>query len=194
MKKLFVTLSFLISLIYFTSQSLALPPCPKTGYKHNCYGSYTWENGNKYEGEWKDNKQYGQGNFTWKNGQKYVGEHKNNKRNGKGIYTYLSGGKYEGTYLNNKKNGQGVYTHPNGKIEDGEWKNGKLNGYAKVIYTNGDVNEGIWKDDKFLYPQKKPTPTSNSKIEKYKSFCSEIGFTPGTEKYGECVVEAMKKG
>ena len=40
----------------------------------------------------------------------------------------------------------------------------------------------------------KPTKTSNLKIEKYKSFCSEIGFTPGTEKFGECVVEAMKKG
>jgi len=40
----------------------------------------------------------------------------------------------------------------------------------------------------------KPTSTSNSKIEEYKSFCSEIGFTPGTEKFGECVVEAMKKG
>ena len=36
--------------------------------------------------------------------------------------------------------------------------------------------------------------TSNPKIEEYKSFCSEIGFTPGTEKFGECVVEAMKKG
>ena len=34
----------------------------------------------------------------------------------------------------------------------------------------------------------------NSKIESYKSFCSEIGFTPGTEKFGKCVVEAMKKG
>ena len=75
-----------------------------------------------------------------------------------------------------------------------KWKNGKLNGYAKVIYANGDINEGIWKDDKFLYPQKKPTSTLNPKIEGYKSFCSEIGFTPGTEKFGECVVEAMKKG
>ena len=56
------------------------------------------------------------------------------------------------------------------------------------------LKEGIWKDNKFLYAQKKSTPTSNSKIEEYKNFCSEIGFTPGTEKFGECVVEAMKKG
>jgi len=40
----------------------------------------------------------------------------------------------------------------------------------------------------------KPTSTLNSKIEGYKNFCLDIGFTPGTEKFGECVVEAMKKG
>jgi len=89
--------------------------------------------------------------------------------------------------------GQGIYAYPSGKIEDGEWKNNKLNGFAKVTNANGTVKEGIWKNDKFMY-KKKSTSTSNSKIKGYKTFCSEIGFTPGTEKFGECVVEAMKKG
>ena len=40
---------------------------------------------------------------------------------------------------------------------------------------------------------KKLTPILNSKLEEYKSFCLEIGFTPGSEKYGGCVVEVMKK-
>ena len=44
------------------------------------------------------------------------------------------------------------------------------------------------------YKTNKPTSTSNPKIEEYKSFCSEIGFTAGTQKFGECVLEAMKKG
>jgi len=39
----------------------------------------------------------------------------------------------------------------------------------------------------------KPKSTSNPKIDGYKSFCSEIGFIPGTEKYGDCILEAMKK-
>ena len=38
------------------------------------------------------------------------------------------------------------------------------------------------------------TSSSNSKLDEYKTFCSEIGFTPGTEKFGDCVLEAMKKG
>ena len=107
--------------------------------------------------------------------------------------TWAGGNKYVGTWKHHKKHGQGTFTYANGKIEDGEWKNNKLNGFAKVTYADGTIEEGIWKDDKFMYA-KKPTSTSNPKIEEYKSFCSEIGFTPGTEKFGECVVEAMKKG
>ena len=76
-----------------------------------------------------------------------------------------------------------------------EYKNNKLNGYAIRYRIDGSVlKEGIWKDDKVQYSQEKTTPTSNPKIEEYKSLCSEIGFTPGTEKFGDCVVEAMKKG
>ena len=84
------------------------------------------------------------------------------------------------------------YTEFTGKYV-GEFKDSKKNGQGTFIFASGRVKEGIWKDDKFMYA-KKPTPTSNSKIEGYKNFCSEIGFTPGTEKFGECVVEAMKKG
>ena len=52
----------------------------------NCldgYGTYTWSDGNKYIGLWKNSKQNGQGTFTWASGDfagdKYVGEVKNGK-------------------------------------------------------------------------------------------------------------------
>ena len=147
MKKLFVTSSFLISLICLTSQSLALPACPSSHPFDNCYGSYTYASGASYEGEWKDNHGHGQGTYTYPNGDKYVGG----------------------------------------------WKDGNKHGQGKYTYANGKVEEGIFKNDEFMYA-KKPTSSPNPKIEEYKSFCSEIGFTPGTEKFGECVVEAMKKG
>ena len=44
--------------------------------------------GNKYEGEFVENKFNGQGTFTWSNGAKYVGEYKDDKRNGQGTATY----------------------------------------------------------------------------------------------------------
>ena len=58
------------------------------------------------------------------------------------------------------------------------------------------LKEGLWKDDEFLYAKKKdkPIPSSNSKLDGYKNFCAEIGFTPGTEKFGECVMKVMEKG
>ena len=113
-----------------------------------------------------------QGNYIiqFESGNKYIGNHKNERRNGKGTFTWKSGGRYVGEFKDDKMHGQGKYT-----------------------YANGKVKEGIFKDNKFMYTNKS-TPISNPKIEGYKRFCSEIGFTPGTEKFGECVVEAMKKG
>ena len=95
----------------------------------------------------------------------------------------------------NCSNGTGTMVWPNGDQYVGEWKEGNKHGQGKYTYPDGTKKEGVWKDNKFMYA-KKPTstPTPNSKIEGYKIFCSEIGFTPGTEKFGECVVEAMKKG
>jgi len=42
----------------------------------NGQGTYTFPDGQKYEGEWKDDEYHGQGTFTWSDGDKYVGEFK----------------------------------------------------------------------------------------------------------------------
>ena len=78
MNKLLFTLSFLISLICITSQSWALPPCPTSGTKHNCFGTYTWKTGDKYEGEFQNNSGNGKGKYTHTSGNIYLGEWKNN--------------------------------------------------------------------------------------------------------------------
>jgi hypothetical protein len=41
---------------------------------------YTWSDGRKYEGEWKNNKMHGKGTFTWSDGRKYVGEYIEDKK------------------------------------------------------------------------------------------------------------------
>ena len=106
-----------------------LPACPSSGYLHNCFGTVTFANGNKYVGEWKDNKYNGQGTFTFADGAKYVGEFKDGTRNGQGTDTFVNGSKYVGEYKDGKRNGQGTLYASNGSI----------------------VNEGMWADDKFLY-------------------------------------------
>ena len=216
MKKIIFLISFAF-ITFINSQSWALPPCPSSGYFHNCFG--VWENeGFRYEGEWKNNKKNGLFSVTYPNGDKFFGEYTNNKRNGQGTYTYANGDKYLGEYKNGKKHegtytyakghkyigeykdgkrhGQGIFTYPDGTKDVGEFKNEVLNGFAIRYDKYGNIlKEGIWKDDKFLYSKKKSTPSSsNSKLDGYKNFCEEIGFTLGTEKFGECVMKAMEKG
>ena len=74
----------------------------------NGYGTYTYANGSKYVGEWKDGKENGQGTYTqvsgntWFNGNKYVGEYKNGKIHGQGTYTWADGTVGKGIWENNK--------------------------------------------------------------------------------------------
>jgi hypothetical protein len=251
MKKI-LTLSFIIFSTFIPLHSWALPACPsnQNAYYHNCFGTYEWTSGkfkgDKYVGEWKDNKKHGQGTYyylannenkndkysgeykdgemhgqgtyIYADGDKYVGEFKDSKRNGYFIVTYKTGDRYEGEFIDDKRSGQGTYTFPNGEKYVGEFKDGlssgqgtftwadgtkdvgefrndKLNGFAIRYDKNGNIlKEGIWKDDEFQYAQKQSSGSSNSnsKLNKYKEFCKEIGFTPGTEKFGDCVLKAME--
>ena len=96
----------------------------------NGYGTYVWENGDKYIGEAKDNILHGQGTYTFgsgpNKGDQYVGEYKNNVREGLGTYTFTSGAKYVGEFKNEVYEGQGTYTFADGTTESGIWKNGEL--------------------------------------------------------------------
>ena len=104
--------------------------------------------------------------------------------------------KYAGEFKDGKMHGQGTYTWANGTKDVGEFRNDMLNGFAIRYDKNGNIlKEGIWKDDEFQYAQKQSSGSlnSNSKLNTYKEFCKEIGFTPGTEKFGDCVMKLMDK-
>ena len=149
--------------------------------------------GYKYVGDWKDSKRHGQGTSTYSAphkfaGFKYVGEFKDGNRHGQGTSTYESGSKYVGDWKDNQKNGKGTYFFASGSKWVGTWENAKLNGYAITYKADGSINqEGIFKDDVFQYAQKK------TKLDKHKNTCEEIGFTPKTEGFGECVLILMDR-
>ena len=117
--------------------SFALPPCPADQRQRydNCFGTATHANGDKYVGEWRDDKRTGQGTFTFANGDKYVGEFRDDNFHGQGTATFANGDKYVGEFRDDKRTGQGTYT-----------------------FANGRKQEGIWKDNKFQYAQKVTPP------------------------------------
>ena len=102
------------------------------GGKEHGYGTFTFADGDKYVGEYKNSKRDGNGTYTYasgsNNGDKYVGEWKNDNMDGTGTYTWAGGEKYVGPWKNDERHGYGTYTHASGTIETGEWVNG--------VYTN----------------------------------------------------------
>ena len=67
-------------ILFYVGDAAALPDCPSSGYFDNCYGSWAFDNGDKYIGEWKDDKKNGQGTYSYVDGDKYIGEYKDNIR------------------------------------------------------------------------------------------------------------------
>ena len=62
-------------LLFTATEGLALPACPEDRDEryHNCYGTYTFADGDKYVGEWRDDERNGQGTNTFADGEKYIG-------------------------------------------------------------------------------------------------------------------------
>ena len=135
-------------------------------------GTMYYNNGDKYEGEWKDDKKYkgihyfneepfkgdkydgffindkfeGEGIYYWNDGDKYEGNWKNGKRDGKGIYYFNNKDKYVGYFSNDKHDCKGIYYFNDGDIYIGEFKNDKVEGQGIEFYTNGNKYEGYFID------------------------------------------------
>jgi hypothetical protein len=115
----------------------------------NCFGTYTFANGDKYVGEFKDDKRNGQGTYTYTNGNKYVGEYRDDKRSGQGTETFAkSGSKYVGEYKDSKWHGQGTYTFTNGNKYVGEFRDGNFHGQGTFTFASGSKYVGEFRDDK----------------------------------------------
>ena len=121
-------LLILISLLLVgcnTDEKASLPNCPSdTSIRwDNCFGTYTWDNGNQYVGEWKDDEMHGQGTLTFTSGNKYVGAFKDGMYHGQGTYTWVNGDHYVGEWKDDMYHGQGTYTWADGAQEVGFYFN-----------------------------------------------------------------------
>ena len=64
----------------------------------------------RYEGDWIDGIRQGKGCYTSKSsGNKYDGEYNNDKKEGSGKYIWSNGDWYDGAWSGGLRHGQGVY-------------------------------------------------------------------------------------
>eukprot|EP00331_Platyophrya_macrostoma_P021053 CAMPEP_0176468890 /NCGR_PEP_ID=MMETSP0127-20121128/39413_1 /TAXON_ID=938130 /ORGANISM="Platyophrya macrostoma, Strain WH" /LENGTH=665 /DNA_ID=CAMNT_0017862647 /DNA_START=178 /DNA_END=2175 /DNA_ORIENTATION=+ len=117
------------------------------------HGTATWENGEKYEGEWRFDTMDGFGRYTWADGDYYEGQYNDGMQHGKGELRD-SMGLYRGEWsrderhgfgnqwFRNDPHGQGMMREKNGDTYEGDFVKHIRQG--KGIWKNsvGDVYEG----------------------------------------------------
>lgn len=86
-------------------------------------GTYLFNNGDKYEGDFKDSHLNGFGKYIDSYGNIYTGDFKDDKFNGKGEFVRTDGTKYIGEFVNGKRSGLGTQWYSETYKEKGKWEN-----------------------------------------------------------------------
>ena len=84
----------------------------------------------------------GYGTYIWDNGDKYIGEWSNSLKSGQGKYFWVDGSKYEGGFLDNQIWGKGSFSLENGNMLIGDWEQSNPQNWV-TIHCDGhkfDIN------------------------------------------------------
>ncbi|MGP0565008.1 MULTISPECIES: DnaJ domain-containing protein [unclassified Nitrospina] len=88
-------------------------------------GHYVRSNGDVYTGQFRFNKAHGNGKMTFANGDTYTGEFAEDAMCGRGTYIYANGDRYVGRFQDDMPHGEGVLIS-DGKAYGGQWEFGQL--------------------------------------------------------------------
>ncbi len=89
-------------------------------------GVQTFDNGDVYEGGFKDGLKHGKGKLVTRNNRSYVGDWERDKPHGFGINTFPNGKIYSGNFSKGKPVGDGQWTYSDGRTYHGTWVNGEF--------------------------------------------------------------------
>ena len=121
--------------VELNTKKSSLPKC-NFFRKDNCLGEIKYSDG-LYVGEISNKQANGQGIFTWTNGDKYTGKFKDNNMDGFGTYIRFDGFKYEGQWNNGKADEYGKMTFSDGSIYEGGIKDGNSHGEGAFKSIDG---------------------------------------------------------
>ena len=121
-----------------------------------------WKNGERKDGYFHkstDGKIMKNIETMIEDGNFYEGEFKNGKFDGKGLYKYKNGDIYRGEFKEGYRDGKGIYLWNDNKFKyDGEWKNDLKHGigtFTEYGYLWNSEKHGIWQNDKLIKETKK---------------------------------------
>lgn len=126
-------------------------------------GKKVYDDGNIYEGEFRDGMCHGKGVLKFKqSGNVYDGQFKEGFMHGIGKMNFKNGTLYEGDFYFDFMHGTGLWKDPEGNQYKGDFAGDSRTGEAVVNYNNGDVYEGefllnkkegngIFKTEEFTY-------------------------------------------
>jgi hypothetical protein len=115
--------------------------------KINGEGTLHFSNGNVYYGTWKNQFREGKGKMVYANGDVYRGHFSKSKFEGQGTMDFASGDSYTGQWKNDYQHGEGVYTFADGNRYEGQFAVGKFEGQGTMHYADGSMFEGSWKNN-----------------------------------------------
>lgn len=105
----------------------------------------------------------GLGTYLWQDGRMYYGDYVSDKKHGHGVYQWADGRAYVGNWENGKQSDVGVYILPNGTCKKGKWENGTKSNMEKL----NDLDSQIYKNE--LEKAKEEAAKVDDKIRKEKS-------------------------
>jgi hypothetical protein len=94
-------------------------------------GRFVCENGDVYDGYWRDKLRHGHGRFEQMDGYLYEGSWVDDKKSGIGRERLTNGVNYQGEFYNNERHGAGTEISQNGDQYIGEYFKGVRSGEGK---------------------------------------------------------------
>jgi hypothetical protein len=116
----------------------------------NDIGVAIWEEGEMYEGEFKNNVKDGIGLYRWADGTTYMGQFQKGKITGYGKMQFANGNVYEGQFNEGYITGWGKFVWDDGKYYIGNYLNNKKDGFGLFVWNLDPLNAviGFWSQGK----------------------------------------------
>ena len=125
--------------------------------KYMCYTHFEeilcyFPNGDKYIGEWKNNKMHGKGALHFKNGDSFYGEFINGEQKKGGLSLSSSGISFQGEFINNLPS-YGTLSFNSGRHDGdkyiGDFENGQMHGEG-TYKTKQNEYVGQWENGEYV--------------------------------------------